>query len=107
MRDIRFALEPGLMGSHSLESGCGKTVPDVDLSIECFPPQRRRQFCFVQHGRDVFSHGAISSFCNAVLLWPVARRVAPMDAAFVSELEESIGHELSAFVVLQLLDFGL
>jgi hypothetical protein len=30
-----------------------------------------------------------------------------MDSAFVSELEESIGHELSAFVVLQLLDFGL
>jgi hypothetical protein len=39
MRDIRFALEPGLIGGHALERGCRKTVPDMDLSIECFPPQ--------------------------------------------------------------------
>jgi len=48
MRYIRLALEPGLVEeSHALERGHRKEVPDMDLSIECFPSQQRWPLCFI------------------------------------------------------------
>jgi hypothetical protein len=38
MRDIRFALEPGLMGSHALERGSREEIPNMDLGIQSIPP---------------------------------------------------------------------
>jgi hypothetical protein len=45
--------------------------------------------------------------CYSVLLGSVACGVAPIDAAFISKFDKGFGHEFSAFVVLQLLDFCL
>jgi len=39
VRYIWFALEPGLIGSHALERGCRKVIPDMDLSSEDLPPK--------------------------------------------------------------------
>src|SRR5258708_38925070 len=36
MGDIWFALEPDLIGSGTLERGCRKTIPDMDLGTESF-----------------------------------------------------------------------
>ena len=74
------------MGSHSLERGCRKEVPDMNLRLECFSLERRWQFRFKQHWWNVICHGAICTLCYSILLWSVSSGMPPMDPTIISEL---------------------
>jgi hypothetical protein len=97
---IRFLLVPGLIGRLARQGGGREAVANLDLRPKSPIPEGWRQTSFKEHGCNVLCQCPVGSLCISILLGPIPRGMAPLNATFIGETNECSRHVLPSLVIM-------